>query len=117
MDIVLGLDLDQASYPDALGTAPAVLGKVVLGPKGFLGVLETRLGLTRPPVSQALRIAEYQKRLTALPGQHFFSASLAVDGWSSAKELLSWRDTLFLAGWDGTAPDGAPDGIASLAGA
>ncbi len=117
MDIVLGLDLDQTSYPDALGADPAVIGRVVLGPKGFLDVLETRLGLSRPPLSQALRIAEYQKRLTALAGDHFFSRSLDVDGWSTAKELLAWRDTLFLSGWDGTAPKGAPERIASLAAA
>ena len=47
MHIILGYELDTGSYPDALGNDEARQGVVVLGPAGLVGVLETRLGLTR----------------------------------------------------------------------
>ena len=63
MHIILGYELDTGSYPYALGNDEARQGVVVFGPAGLVGVSETRLGLTRIHIHQAIRIGQYLKRL------------------------------------------------------
>ena len=105
MHIILGYELDTGSYPDALGNDEARQGVVVLGPAGLVGVLETRLGLTRIQTHQAIRIGQYLKRLKeADNNERFYSKSIRVDAWSTAKQVLAWRDELVLAGWKGDVP-------------
>ncbi|MDL1959087.1 MAG: hypothetical protein LWW99_06940 [Deltaproteobacteria bacterium] len=102
MHIILGYELDTGSYPDALENDEARQGVVVLGPAGLVGVLETRLGLTRIQTHQAIRIGQYLKRLKeADNNERFYSKSIRVDAWSTAKQVLAWRDELVLAGWEG----------------
>ncbi|WDL97761.1 PD-(D/E)XK nuclease family protein [Alicyclobacillus sp. ALC3] len=101
MEVLLGSWLDGAAYPDAMGEADAAVGRVVTGFRGLVGVLETILGLTAPPVSEARRVAEWVRLIqssgyTSLP----FAESFRVDPWNTAKELLRRRDELVLAGWD-----------------
>ena len=70
------------------------------GPVGLLNLIESQLGLSGPGVPAALRIAQYLSRLRAIDdGEMFFSASLATDGWATARLLLSWRDELTAANW------------------
>ena len=98
MKIILGYELDTGSCPDALGGEEAREGIAVLGPLGFLGVLETQLGLSGKHIHQAVRIGQYHNRLIALDdGKQYYSNSFEADAWSTAKELLSWRDELVLA--------------------
>ena len=83
MHIILGYELDTGS-PDALGNDEARQGVVVLGPAGLVGVLETRLGLTRIQTHQAIRIGQYLKRLKeADNNERFYSKSIRVDAWLS----------------------------------
>ncbi|NLJ18434.1 PD-(D/E)XK nuclease family protein [Globicatella sulfidifaciens] len=101
MDILLGYWLDSNTYPDALGKEDALVGTVVTGFKGLIGILETQLGLTAPPVSENIRIAEWQGLIRKLDtGNKLFSKSFATDSWNTARELLHRRDELVIAGWD-----------------
>ena len=118
MDIVLGYDFDSGVYPDALtqqdalAKQGAVLGKAILGRAGLLSLLETRLGLKGPKTHPAVRVGQYLDCLKAADdGQRFYSKSFAADAWSTARELLTWRDHLVLSGWDKTLP---PDASARL---
>jgi len=107
MQIILGYMLDGGSYPDALGDADAVSGKVVVGPMGLLSILETRLGLKEPSTHPAVRIGQYLARLkTADDGKRFYSKSFEADAWATANALLGWRDALVFGGWDGKAIQG-----------
>ena len=78
------------------------VGETLLGPLGFVAVLEQRWGLLGPTVGQALRIGQYVECLRKVDtGKQFYSRSLLTDAWETARALLEWRDTLVLAGWDG----------------
>ncbi len=108
MNVVLGHGLDKGSYPDAIGDQQATLGNVVVGPAGLLGILETRLGRSTNRPHEAVRIGRYLKLLKQYDdGQRFYSKSLVADEWSTSKTLLTWRDELKVAGWNGEAPSGA----------
>ncbi len=122
MDIVLGYDFDNGAYPDALSkqvtpaAQDAVSGKAVLGPAGLLSVLETRLGLRGPTIRPAVRVGQYLDSLRAADeGNRFYSMSFAADAWSTARELLTWRDQLIMAGWNKTIIPDAPRRLADLA--
>lgn len=104
MQIVFGWNLDGHAYPDTIGNGTAIFNSAVVGPGGFLGLLETRLGLRRPVVQRAVRVAEYMSLLAqGDDGQQFFSASFAADAWATAEHLLDMRDALIAAGWKGQA--------------
>ncbi len=107
IEIILGYAFDGGSFPDALGDAEAVSGKVVVGPMGLLSILETRLGLKEASTHPAVRIGQYLARLQAVDdGQRFSSKSFEADAWATANELLGWRDVLVFGGWDGRAIQG-----------
>ena len=108
MKIILGQELDSGSYPDALGDQEATIGNVVVGPIGLIGILETRLGLSKDRPHQAVRISRYLKLLKQHDdGQLFYSKSFVADAWSTAKTVLTWRDELKVSGWNGEVPSGA----------
>ncbi|MBV7411326.1 PD-(D/E)XK nuclease family protein [Dermabacteraceae bacterium TAE3-ERU27] len=99
MEVTFGFALDGAAWPE--GT-----GKLALGPRGLLRLLATRLGLSRPEVPPALRVAAARARLAdATPG--WCATSFAVDSWGTARELLRLRDEARAAGWQGA--DGGND--------
>lgn len=101
MHIILGHELDTASYPDALNNSEAAAGKVVVGPAGMISILETRLGLTRIWPNPGVRMGTYLKLIGQLDdGGRFYSESMNADAWSTAKTVLAWRDQLKIAGWD-----------------
>jgi len=99
------------------GSVPAnCLGELQLGPLGFLGVLETHLGLLRDHPSQAERIVQYRDCLRQSDSpDRFFHASFATDALGTAQALLEWRDTWYLHGWDGTASGTVPARIRDMA--
>ncbi|MGQ4535809.1 PD-(D/E)XK nuclease family protein [Dermabacteraceae bacterium P13264] len=95
MEVTFGFALDGAAWPG--GT-----GRLALGPRGLLRLLATRLGLTRPEVPAALRVAAARARLAdATPA--WCATSFAADSWGTARELLRLRDEARAAGWQGAA--------------
>lgn len=118
MQIVFGWKLDGPCHPLTATGATAAIGQPVVGPLGLLDLLEAPLGLTGPSTPAAVRIARYQGRLRALDdGARFYSRSFARDAWSTAKQLLIWRDDLYAAGWRGQPIEGGGarlDTMASL---
>ncbi|TAY41471.1 PD-(D/E)XK nuclease family protein [Rhizobium leguminosarum] len=99
MDVVFGLWADGGASPGHGGGVAGALGQPVLGPVGLVDMLETALGLGGPPRPQVVRIAAFQASLEALDGTYFWSRSLAMDPWSTARMLLVWRDELIGLGW------------------
>ena len=99
MKIVFGLWADGGAWPDHGGDAAGSLGQPVVGPIGLVDILESQLGLGGPATAQVVRIAHFQSQLESLGGSYFWSRSLAVDSWSTARTLLAWRDDLVGLGW------------------
>src|SRR5699024_652564 len=89
----------------AAATARGPAGHVRMGPRAVLPLLQAPVGLTRPPVEGAVRIAEYlrliERHLATPSGARSFwpARSFAVDPWSTASQLLRWRDATVEAGW------------------
>ena len=115
MNIILGHELDTGSYPDALGDKEATQGNIVVGPAGLIGILETRLGLSKDRPNQGVRIGHYLRILKHTDTRAlFYSKSLEADAWSTAKTILAWRDELKVAGWNGKEPPGASERLKTL---
>ena len=101
MDIVFGLWAEAGAWPEHGGAGNGALGAPVVGPSGLLEILETARGLGAPGTPNVVRIAAFQAALETMNGPpRFWSRSLAVDGWATARTLLRWRDELVDAGWD-----------------
>lgn len=101
MDIVFGLWADAGAWPEHGGAGAGALGSPVVGLNGFLEILETARGLGAPSTPNVVRIAAFQAALEAMDSSpRFWSRSLDVDGWATARTLLRWRDELVDAGWD-----------------
>lgn len=98
MKILFGMYLDGAAWSNLT----ASVGEVRTGPLGLLKILETRLGISQPLVHPVHRINEYLNRLKAIDSESaWFHQSFSVDPWSTARQLLEWRDELIEAGWHG----------------
>lgn len=95
MLIEFGWSLDGASWADAGSGAAA--GQVRMGPRGLVGLLQTRLALTRPPVEPAVRVAQFARAIAAADHE-WVRDSFAVDPWATATTLLAWRDAAVMAG-------------------
>ena len=104
MDVVFGLWADGGASPDHGGTDGGALGKPVVGPTGLVDILETALGVGGPRNSQVVRIASFQSTLEGLGNGFFWSRSLAMDPWATARALLAWRDELIGQGWQDDRP-------------
>ena len=134
MDVVFGLWADRGASPDHGGAAGGALGQPVVGPAGLVDILETALGLGGPRAAQVVRIASFQSTLESLDQTCFWSRSLEMDPWATARTVLGWRDELVGLGWRGgaewagarladlatasaaasTLPPGLPDRIAAV---
>lgn len=107
MKIRFGMGLNAGCWPEFSQGQQAVIGEVITGPQGFIGVLETALGLVPADEPEALRIRQYMRRIQALPaGSRFYTKSFDSDAWGTARELLQWRDELVMHGWDDRADTG-----------
>lgn len=94
-----GLDLDGSQTQCRDDT----LNEIVTGPFGLLNVLETGLGLLHTETGHAERILQYRGCLKQCDNeQRFYHRSFAVDELGTAATLLSWRDTWYLHGWNGS---------------
>ena len=94
--VTLALKADSA-LPEIQADA---LGDITVGPNGFLGLLETQLGIPGSEVSFTSRLVQYLACMeqTDHPGA-FYHASYEADPFSVARTLLQWRDQWYLAGW------------------
>jgi len=104
MHIVFDMAYDQKIAPSGVQAGQSSIGKLFVGLNGLLNVLEAHLGITGRDVHHADRIQAYLKcmeRLKASNEAQFYLPSFEADQWSSAKQLLAWRDELVLAGWSG----------------
>jgi hypothetical protein len=95
LEFVLAPDLDTGALPPAT----ASFGTAHVGPSGLVDRLETALGLSGPVLPDGARAAALVPGLRATAG--FWSESTLSDPLGVARELLRWRDTLRLAGWQG----------------
>jgi hypothetical protein len=92
------------------------LGETVVGPLGFLTVLETHTGLLALRPSQAERIVCYRDALAKADSPNrFYHASFETDALGTAARLLEWRDLWHLHGWSGVFAAGAGGRLADLA--
>ncbi|MBI4529382.1 MAG: PD-(D/E)XK nuclease family protein [Deltaproteobacteria bacterium] len=104
----MGRTLDGGAYPTVLEGFDGSAGKLHLGPAGFLARLEQLLGIPTPLDHEPVRVAEYAKRIAAHDDSNrFYSASRRADPWRVARKLLSLRDELVSAGWNGKLPANA----------
>ena len=99
MDLTFSWFVDGGGWPERPGGGAPALDSAVVGPNGLLDVVETMLGLGRPVIANVARIAVYRLKIEAAGGARFWSESFSIDPWSSARELLRWRDELIEAGW------------------
>ena len=98
MRILFGMYLDGVPWSNKL----ASMGEIRTGPLGLLSILETRLGLSGLSVHPVNRIDEYMNRMKHIDcDSGWFHNSFAVDPWSTARQMLLWRDELIEAGWQG----------------
>lgn len=85
---------------------PDSLGSITVGPHGFLGALETQLGIPASEVSFTTRLVQYLACVEQCNHpEAFYHASYEADPFSVARALLQWRDHWYLAGWQGTFND------------
>ena len=102
MRVILGKTLDGGTYPTVLTDTEASVGRVHLGPASFLAELEQLLGIPSPSIQEPVRVAQYAKRLVQQnDGKQFYSESREANSWRVARKLLSLRDELVYAGWNG----------------
>lgn len=100
MEIILGHWLDSKTYPNELTSETASIGKVITGFRGLINILEVQLGQSNPTIAESVRIAEWQTTISTLDnGEKAYSMSFQTDSWNTARELMTKRDELVLAGW------------------
>ena len=102
MHIKFGWAFDRAPWQsqnsvDSTSTNPTGT-TVVTGPLGLLGILQTRLGTTRPALNRPVRIAQYRS-LMAEADHPWYRRSFATDPWNTAHHFLRLRDDAIEAGW------------------
>lgn len=128
MHITFGWGFDGARWDHAAAhttrtaratTASAGLGAVTAGPTQLTEILATRLALSAPEADQPRRIAAFRSVLSRLlesaTADSWPAASFHSDPWTVARELLTWRDELVAAGWDGTVDEHTPRRLRLLA--
>lgn len=98
MQITFGMHLDGCDW----SPAQATLGVITVGPLGMLKLLEDRLGFSGIEAGQPERINQFMQKI-ARANCSWCNASFELDRWSTAKQLLAWRDELIESGWNGVA--------------
>ena len=110
--ITFGLALDgQRTTPPG-----NTIGESVVGPLGFLTLLETQLGLLALHPAKVERVIQYRDCLQQRDTEaRFYHRSFATDPLGTAACLLDWRDQWHLHGWDGKVVAGAPGRLGDMA--
>lgn len=92
------------------------LGEARVGPHGFLGLLETQLGIPARDVSFTTRLIQYLGCIDRVDhAGAFYHNSYQADPFSVARTLLQWRDQWCLAGWTGHFAADAPARLRDMA--
>jgi len=118
MQIVFDMAYDQKVAPSGIQAGQAKIGELNVGIQGLIQLLETHLGMTGRDIHHAMRIQGYMQTMQGLSDKEdaaFFKKSLESDAWSSAKQMLDWRDALVLAGWTGKLDSSFSDKLKALA--
>ncbi len=103
----------DSPLPEFTGDA---LGEVTVGPHGFLGLLETQLGIPSRDISFTARLIQYLGCIDRVNHANaFYRASYQADPFSVARTLLQWRDQWYLAGWQGSFAQDAPGKLLDMA--
>ena len=110
MRITFGWELDGARWSPVGETR---IGHVTAGPSGMLSILRTRLGLTGPDPTRAVRIAGFRRALIDAAHPWYMDA-FEADPWAVSEQMLAWRDELVAAGWDGTAAADTSERLTAL---
>ena len=97
-----------ASQSDFAGLA------IIGGPNVLLDWIETQLGLRTQGAHRANRITEFANLLDR-SSDAVFAASLAVDRWATAGELLDRFDDLTVSGWDANDDESLPRLVRDIA--
>lgn len=103
LKLVFSLFADGGAWPEHPGSGATVVDAAVVGPMRLLDHVETMLGLGAPAVAGVKRIAIYRRKLESAGAGRFWGESFLKDSWSTARELLNWRDELVEAGWQANA--------------
>jgi len=91
-------------YIPHLPLGKAVMAEAWVGPRGLLERLEAGFGVDGSQGAEPERVDAYARRIErCVEGDAFYFRSWEIDPWGVARELLSWRDGLVMAGWDGSA--------------
>lgn len=92
------------------------LGRPVWSHWALLEDLELRLGISQVTADHGVRLQKWSQRLLELSRKRprFYSASYAIDPIGTAKTLLSWRDQLVEAGWNGELVEGGGERLATF---
>jgi len=110
------IHLSQAFNSHIAIKATSEHGIVYQNLNSFLSLLQTQLGLFNDAPYPTQRIIQYLKCLQVKDNKNrFYHQSMQVDELAVAKKLLSWRDELYLSGWDGTLSKEASKRLKDLA--
>ena len=114
--LTFGQGLDSARW----SKEDASLGCQTLGLTGMRDFLEHKLGILDKEPVPAVRIAQYQRKLREYykknPGTWGAeSFKKEKDPWSTAKQLLAWRDELIEGGWNKTYNGDVSERLTTLA--
>ncbi|MCY4056403.1 MAG: PD-(D/E)XK nuclease family protein [Gammaproteobacteria bacterium] len=102
MRVRFGLHRD-ALEPSLPRTA---VGEITVGPLGFLGLLESDLGIAPVGSHPSESVAAYRDCLAECDDWvRFYHRSFDVDPVGVARTLNDWRQQWYLHGWDGRFPD------------
>ena len=104
LHLVFSWFADGNAWPEHPGSGAAVVDAAIVGPMRLLDHVETMLGFGAPPVAGVKRIAIYRRKLESVGSGRFWADSFQKDSWSTARELLNWRDELIEAGWQAREP-------------
>lgn len=95
MQIVFGMHLDGLVCPEIYNSSTHSINSSILGPQGFLSLLEQQLGLGYPASTQPERVAQYLAKLAEFDNEsQFYSSSFGTDCWATAHRVLEMRDAL-----------------------
>jgi len=96
----------------------STVGEVTAGPRRFLELLESDLGIPPTGVHPSEELTLYRACLEELDDfGRFYNQSFQVDPVGVARTLCDWRHEWYLQGWDGTFPAGAGPRLQDMAAA
>ncbi|MFI5297243.1 MAG: PD-(D/E)XK nuclease family protein [Polyangiales bacterium] len=105
----------QTILPDVLNARGRV-GAPVWNLRTLLRDLELRLGIPQVDGSPAVRIQRWSSRLSRLVDRApFYARSYRIDPVGTARTLLTWRDGLVDAGWNGSPIADGGERLATIA--